>query len=102
MKFLERGNAGSDRSLKVKSPIQNGGRLMENTPLMEVMSFLNELKAPPKFIPEWDGDFKGEGRNHPPRLWPDGEPDLTKSSKGKSYDSEKKVFPLRDSSNKKA
>ena len=89
--------AGGDKSLKVRSPTLDGGSPMENNPVMaEVMSFLNRLKAPPEFISGGDAVFVEDDRNSPSALVPNGEPDLTKSTKrGNGFnESEKKDNPL--------
>jgi nitrogen-specific signal transduction histidine kinase len=68
--------------------------------MTEVISFLNKLKAPPESNAEGDGNSDGnsmeEDKNSPPASFPDGEPDLTKSSKrGDEFnESEKEDNPL--------
>jgi nitrogen-specific signal transduction histidine kinase len=49
--------------------------------MAEVLSFLTKLKAPPESIAEGDGNSMEEDRNSLSALFPNGEPDLTKSSK---------------------
>jgi len=91
-------------SLKVRSPMLDEGRPMEHNPVMaEVIPFPNKLNsALPESISGREGVFKEEDRNGLWGLLQNGEPDLTKSSKGGNdfIESEEKGHPL-DSFQKK-